>query len=313
MDLPLFLRTHILQLTAVVGLVTYGLARNKFTPIGVLAGILVSGIHMLHPWSAFFWLLFIFVALGVAVTKVGHAAKAHITQSSSGGAGGEGARTSVQVLANSGWACVLILAHMWLLGSTPFISSHAGLGLSPGPYAPVLEGLLPVGIIAQYAAVAADTFSSELGILAKSWPVLVTAPWKRVPRGTNGGITVEGLGYGLLGGILLTVTAGLTLWGLPPYSVMEGRTAVLLALSGLVGSVIDSVLGATVQATITDKHTGKVVEGAGGTRVKYVEGGSRAQTGIDLLTNNGVNFAMAAITSLLAMAVAWATDLKLVR
>jgi uncharacterized membrane protein len=81
-------------------------------------------------------------------------------------------------------------------------------------------------------------------------------------------------------------------------------------LSGLAGSIIDSVLGALVQATVTDRTTGKVVEGPGGTRVKVAEGGSRARSGRDLLTNNGVNFAMAAITSGLAMGVAYALELR---
>lgn len=70
MDPLSFLKVHILQLTAITTLVTYGLARNKFTPGGVIAGISVSIIHMLHPWPAFFWLLTTFVFLGTMVTKV---------------------------------------------------------------------------------------------------------------------------------------------------------------------------------------------------------------------------------------------------
>lgn len=70
MDLNSFLKAHSLQLTAIVALVTYGIARNKFTAGGVFAGIVVSIIHMLHPWPAFFWLLTIFVFLGTLVTKV---------------------------------------------------------------------------------------------------------------------------------------------------------------------------------------------------------------------------------------------------
>jgi uncharacterized membrane protein len=77
------------------------------------------------------------------------------------------------------------------------------------------------------------------------------------------------------------------------------------------GSVIDSLLGALVQATVTDKKSGRVIEGPGGTRVKVAPDGSRTVMGKDLLTNNGVNFAMAAITSILAMGVAYVMDLDL--
>ncbi|KAK1821274.1 hypothetical protein LTR12_004332 [Friedmanniomyces endolithicus] len=320
MDLPLsFALTHIPQLTGTACLVAYAALRHKLTPPGILAGTLVALIHMLHPWQAFFWLLIIFFLLGTVVTRIGHKAKRLITQSAhptpttgtgtAGESGGEGARTSTQVLANSGTACILILLQLWLLNSSPFTSST--LPLSPGPYSPVLQAVLPIGIIAQYAAVAADTFSSELGILAKSSPFLITAPWKTVPPGTNGGVTVDGLLYGGLGSVLLVQTAALALKFLPPYEVMAPGTAGLLTGVGFVGSVIDSVLGAVAQATVTDRGTGRVVEGAGGRRV-FVDGG-RVQVGWDLLTNNGVNFAMAALTSLLAMGCAWAMDLSLAR
>jgi uncharacterized membrane protein len=232
-----------------------------------------------------------------------------LTQSATGASGGEGPRTSDQVFANSGFAAILILAHLYLLNSSPFISSK--LPVSPGLYAPLLLRLLPIGIIAQYAAVAADTFSSELGILAKSDPILITAPWKRVPRGTNGGITIDGLMYGALGSLLLTLVAILTLYFSTPRIAMNATSAGVITFMGLVGSVIDSLLGALVQATVTDKKSGKVVEGHGGQRVKVAPHGSRVQTGLDLLTNNGVNFVMAAMTSLLAMGVAFMFDLDL--
>ena len=241
--------------------------------------------------------------------QIGHEAKVHLTQSSLGGSGGEGARTSAQVFANSGFACVLIILHTYLLSSSPFISSQ--LPISAGPYAPTLLNLLPIGIVAQYAAVASDTFSSEMGILAKSSPFLITAPWKQVPRGTNGGVTIDGLIYGGLGSLLLTLVAIAALYLAPPRMAMGASTAGLLTVMGLLGSVIDSILGAHAQATVTDKATGRVIEGPGGTRVKVVAGGSRVQTGFDLLTNNGVNFAMAAITSLLAMGTAYALSLDL--
>ena len=175
----------------------------------------------------------------------------------------------------------------------------------------MLQELLPIGIIAQYAAVASDTFSSELGILATTEPFLITAPWKQVPRGTNGGVTIDGLIYGALGGFLLTITAILALYLSPPHTVMSTSTAALLTTLGLLGSVIDSILGALVQATVTDKRTGKVIEGPGGIRVKIADGGGRSRTGMDFLTNNGVNFVMASLTGLIGMGLTWALGLGL--
>lgn len=320
MDLTNFLQTHIPQITATVLLVTYSHLRSKLTIPGILTGIASATIHMLHPYPAFFWLLMLFFLLGTLVTRIGHKAKQTLTTSSTGGAGGEGPRSAVQVLANSGVACVLIVAHTWILRNAkgPYISSH--LPLAAGPSVPNLERVLPIGVLVQYAAVAADTFSSELGILASGSPFLITAPWRKVARGTNGGVTMEGLGYGALGSCLLTVTAVLALRFCSGGEGVEGmtmdaRTAALVSFMGLVGSVVDSVLGALTQVTVTDKGSGKVVEGPGGQRVLVKdgskEGGSRGVMGRDWLTNNGVNFVMAALTSGLGMGIAWVSGLSL--
>jgi len=168
-----------------------------------------------------------------------------------------------------------------------------------------------MGIIANYAAVAADTFSSELGILSSKLPVLITNPWKEVPKGTNGGVTVDGLLLGFIGSFALVGVSIFCLDRYEPRLAMAVSTAELLILMGFLGTIIDSLLGALVQSTVTDKRSGKVVEGQGGQRVKAVDGGSRVQIGRDLLTNNGVNFVMAAATSVLAMGVAWLLDLVL--
>lgn len=139
-----------------------------------------------------------------------------------------------------------------------------------------------VGIIANYAAVAADTFSSELGILAKSEPRLITS-WtlRRVPRGTNGGVTLLGLGAGLLGSMIV-VTASMmflpfcspeaantwTLGGGAPWTVEQRRALMIgLTLWGGLGSLLDSFLGGIFQRSVKDVRTGKIVEGEGGVRV----------------------------------------------
>lgn len=51
----------------------------------------------------------------IAFLQVKHEIKAKLTHSSSGAPGGEGPRNHVQVLANSGVASILILAHAWTL------------------------------------------------------------------------------------------------------------------------------------------------------------------------------------------------------
>lgn len=119
-----------------------------------------------------------------------------------------------------------------------------------------------------YAAVAADTFSSELGILSKSKPRLITAPWRVVPPGTNGGVTATGLGAGLLGAVILSATSTLLLPFCRDWD-FAGKTKYTLALTaaGFSGTLLDSLLGALFQASVIDVHSGKVIEGEGGRKV----------------------------------------------
>lgn len=288
-----FALEHKGQLGIITALVVYSAAKNKLTPAGIAAAIVTAGIHMLHPWGVFFNLLVGFFIAGTVGTKINHSQKATLTQSATGGVGGEGARNYAQVLANSGTASVLILWHLY--------ASQNGTNLKTFG----LTDVIPFGIAASYAAAAADTLSSELGILSPTSPVLITAPWRSVPRGTNGGVTITGLLAGLAGSVFISSLAYFTL----PYSgtAWTGDAKfmfwVTLTAAGFSGTLLDSLLGALVQATVEDKSSGRVVEGDNGKRVKVTQGGSRVQRGMDLLNNNGVNFAMAATVAAVGMGV----------
>ncbi|KAH0354484.1 hypothetical protein KCU81_g1352, partial [Aureobasidium melanogenum] len=291
-----FVLQHKGQLGAVTALVVYSAAKNKLTPGGIVAAIVTAGIHMVHPWGVFFNLLVGFFIAGTLGTKINHTTKKTLTQSATGGVGGEGARNYAQVLANSGAASLLILWHL-------YATQNGGTSLKDGFS---LTDAIPFGVAASYAAAAADTLSSELGILSPTSPVLITAPWRSVPRGTNGGVTITGLLAGLAGSVFISTLAYFTL----PFSRMAwtGDSKflfwVVLTVAGFSGTLLDSLLGALVQVTVEDKSTGRVVEGDNGKRVKVTAGGSRVQRGMDLLNNNGVNFAMAATVAVVGMA-AW--------
>lgn len=121
-----------------------------------------------------------------------------------------------------------------------------------------------------YVAVAADTFSSELGILSKSKPRLITS-WtlREVPPGTNGGVTATGLAAGLLGSFSVALTSAISLPFCSAHSGWKSRVLWTVAFSfwGVLGSILDSILGGLLQASVVDKRSGKVVEGSGGRKV----------------------------------------------
>jgi len=122
---------------------------------------------------------------------------------------GGGRRTARQVIANGGIAAGAALLGAW----------------------PAFAGAL--------AAAAADTWATEIGAYASTPPRLITsgAP---VPRGAHGGITLLGTAGGALGA---AVMGGLT-WVLGPHDL---RLAGVVAVAGVLGMLIDSLLGATVQ------------------------------------------------------------------
>jgi uncharacterized protein (TIGR00297 family) len=90
--------------------------------------------------------------------------------------------------------------------------------------------------LAFLACCSGDTFASELGVLARQTPRLITT-WQRVPAGRDGGITLAGTCWSIAGGALVGAAACA---GWP--TVLQG------AVFGGIGSVFDSVLGAVLQA-----------------------------------------------------------------
>ncbi|KFH45233.1 Transmembrane protein-like protein [Hapsidospora chrysogenum ATCC 11550] len=347
----------LIAVPATCALIYRAWSKKSLTPAGLVAATLTAIAHAYHPWNLPFVLLCVFFLAGTRVTHIKQNVKTKLTVSSKGTPGGEGPRNHVQVLANSLVASILAVLH-----ANQLYARRARLA---DPQQPTPEGtlcyswggdLLIVGIIANYAAVAADTFSSELGILSKGQPRLITSlTLRKVPPGTNGGVTIVGLAAGLLGSMIMVTVAVLFLpmcdentTGQPaggvPWLMTERRTFMgALVIWGALGSVLDSVLGGLFQRTVKDMRSGKVVEGDGGQRALVPEGqredaasagkasaagkkgsvdGDRynprdkhrrpsfgdsrpsrvVECGRDLLDNNDVNFLMAVMMSVGAMA-----------
>jgi len=133
-----------------------------------------------------------------------------------------------------------------------------------------------------YSACTGDTWASELGVLAKSAPFSVIT-FRTVPPGTNGGVTVFGT--------LMSGVGGLFVGGVWLFFQTQYQILFLCAFAGLFGSFIDSILGATVQYSGMNEKTKKVVE-APGKDVKHI-------SGVDLLSNNSVNFVASALTAVM--------------
>lgn len=160
---------------------------------------------------------------------------------------------------------------------TPELVSLLDFEHSPGASA------LSCAIIAHHSTCMGDTLASELGILSKSAPFLISAPWRKVPPGTNGGITVLGTFWSAVGGCLM----GLGTLAMDLISGFDVRPVEMIIFSsacGLLGSFLDSLLGATLQISLHD-HDKKIT-------YAQKEGSPPDAThicGYDLLSNAQVN------------------------
>ena len=117
------------------------------------------------------------------------------------------------------------------------------------------ETPLAAAFIGYYGCCCGDTWSSELGVLSRKMPRLITTG-KECKPGTNGGVTTLGLvasaagGFAVgfafwCGGLFVPVVTGNV--GLALQFAAQWPVLVIGLGAGLVGSLIDSLLGATIQ------------------------------------------------------------------
>lgn len=103
------------------------------------------------------------------------------------------------------------------------------------------------------AAANADTWATELGVLSPTQPRLITS-LKPVEKGTSGAVSQLGSLAALGGSALIALAAVLV-------SQTGWLAFALITIAGFIGSLVDSLLGATIQAqywcTVCDKVTEK--------------------------------------------------------
>jgi uncharacterized protein (TIGR00297 family) len=157
------------------------------------------------------------------------------------------------------------------------------------------ESILPwVGFAASLAAVNADTWATELGVLNPTPPRMITNLRKRVEKGTSGGISIFGTIASVLGSAIIALPAVF----FSPLSTLNANHFLLITVAGLAGSLFDSFLGATIQAMYLcprdNKETEKHPLHTCGTETIHIRGWK-------WLNNDWVNLACAVFGSLIAL------------
>ncbi len=112
--------------------------------------------------------------------------------------------------------------------------------------------ILYIMFLGSVAAATADTWATEIGFFSRNKPRHIIS-FKAVDKGTSGGVSVVGTIGTIIGSLLIGTTG--VVFGLGLKSVL------IVTSAGVIGSLVDSIIGGTVQARfrcpVCDNHTEK--------------------------------------------------------
>ncbi|XP_075351751.1 transmembrane protein 19 isoform X2 [Mycteria americana] len=265
---------------------TQGFKKKSLDHSGALGGLVVGFILTVANYS-FFSSLFVFFVTSSKLTKWKKDIKKQIDSEYKEG----GQRNWVQVFCNGGVPTELAVLYM----------IENGPGEIPIDFSKqYTASWMCLSLLGALACSAGDTWASEIGsVMSKSKPRLITT-WEEVPVGTNGAITLVGLLSSLLGGMAVGITYFITqLLFVTDLEMSAPQWPIIVfgAAAGLLGSIVDSYLGATMQYSGFDQNIGMVVN--------HQTKDSKHISGKPILDNNAVNLFSSIIVALALPGVAW--------
>ncbi|MBN1137199.1 MAG: DUF92 domain-containing protein [Anaerolineae bacterium] len=184
--------------------------------------------------------------------------------------------------------------------------ANGGLGaLLAAAFALDPEPLFFAAFLGVMGAVNADTWATELGVLSRVPPRLITTG-QEVAAGTSGGVTRLGVwasvaGALLIGAVATALTQAASLLKGGGWQVAAIAYPLLAVTGGLAGSLFDSLLGATAQGVYFCDYCEKQTE----RRVHRCGQQTRLARGWEWLNNDVVNLVASAVGGLTAALLAW--------
>ena len=145
-----------------------------------------------------------------------------------------------------------------------------------------------------YAASFADTWASEIGVLNRKPPVSIIG-FKPMEAGTSGAVSPLGMAASFAGALFIALVfclSGGLFWGLP---VLRLSWLLIITVSGFLGCVTDSILGAVVQAQYRCCSCGRLTE-----KTEHHGEAAVLVKGFKIMNNDVVNFLSGLVAGLLA-------------
>jgi uncharacterized protein (TIGR00297 family) len=258
-----------------VGVAWFAHRKRSLSRSGAVGAVVVGSVTFgLGGWAWGFVLL-TFFATSSLLSKYETPAKRAIAQDFEKG----GCRDIGQVFANGGLGAMLAVL-FFVTGDLIFFAAFIGA----------------------LAAMNADTWATEIGVLSARRPRLITTG-REVAAGTSGAISGLGMlatvaGAASIGMAALAFVAIDRLTHGSEFEVELGWLVVATS-SGVAGSVADSLIGATVQATYFSKARNKVTE----RRFEHDGAQNELLKGLRWMNNDAVNFASSVVGALVAAIV----------
>lgn len=134
------------------------------------------------------------------------------------------------------------------------------------------------------AAANSDTWASEIGVLSKKRPISIIS-FRPMETGMSGGISFLGTAASVLGSGFIAVILGIGYYLLYGLSYKLLIIFILCAFGGFLGSIIDSIIGATLQAKYRCAVCGKLTE-----KKVHHDRATELVQGIGFVNNDFVNF-----------------------
>ena len=177
-------------------------------------------------------------------------------------------RDTTQVLANGGFATLLLIANF-------FITSE----------------LLYLAYVSSIAVVCADTWETEIGTLIKGNTFDILR-FNLVQPGISGGISAAGTMGGLAGAFTVAISS--------LYWINKNHFlfTLVVAATGIIGSVIDSIIGAAFQRKNICLKCRSVTE-----KSVHCQTSTQIFSGISWLNNDAVNFAAASFGGIFSILI----------
>lgn len=217
-------------ISVVVALIAY--KKKSLNISGMIAAILLgSAIFGLGGSIPFILMLVFFISASI-ISKIGKSKKKSLDRIHEK----SDSRDFIQVIANGGVALICLVIFQITKDIRFFIASAVSFATSNS-----------------------DTWASEIGVLSKGKTISIITG-KRIEKGVSGGVSLLGTLSAMLGATIIGVSYTILYIFTFEYDKNILKILLLVIVLGFLGSIVDSILGVTIQGHYVDELNGNVTE-----------------------------------------------------